>query len=788
VIQPGGLERTWSYDGTTNRLESETHPESGTTTYTYYTHAPEAEPAQATPLLRTKTDARGQTFTYSYDGNTRLTAIDAANADAHDVAILDYDDWDNRRRVRVGPAGAPRVETWFTYEDATRMTARTDALNGRTFTTGYHYDERDNLDEITYPSGRKVQYDFDNANRVAHVNGPANNPVWAHTFSYHVSGGLAGYTARNGQTTAITYEEGAGTRRRHWPRRVQSGPVDLTYGYDAAGNVGSIADGRGAGFNQGFGYDNVDRLTAVSDFGAQMFEYDPRGNRTRKNGVIHQYHATTDRLTSDGVTAFGYDDAGNMTTAGSATYTYTPYNLLETATVGGAPPTTYRYDADNQRRMREGPNGTEYFVAGPGLLPLAEYRESGGQAVLVREYLYAGTRLIASVEAASTVAFGEAIVAGQTVVKAEHLAELRREANNVRVVYGLPRATWVVDPGETAADLQGRLIRYQHVNELRAALTAIAPHNFGADLQAGNPILAAHFNAIRDRINALRAGGERYYHLDALGSVRAVADATGTTLRRHDYQPFGEEINPQAGSDARRFTEKERDTETGLDYFGARYYAQMVGRFGAIDPLMGADTALLDPQRWNRYSYVGNRPTRLIDPDGQGWLSSLVKLLVKGGDVAGTAAGVIEDASTLFSSNVNVNEGQRLLAAASLTSELLPVSGRDVRAAFQWAGRWAEGTLVLYKFDRIKSDDSLLNAGEFVLALPKRDTPFGQLRQNIEVLRDYMKLGRPIRDSHYDRKTRRLLGNDGFLKWEREYLQRNGWTFNYDSGFWEPSQ
>jgi len=485
-------------------------------------------------------------------------------------------------------------------------------LNGRTFRTGYHYDEQPGRDHV--PLGPKGAIRLRQGESDHPRNGPDNNPVWAHTFSYHVSGGLAGYPARNGQTTAITYEEGAGTKR-HWPRRVQSGPVDLTYGYDPAGNVAAIADGRGAGFTQGFGYDNVDRLTAVTDFGAQTFEYDARGNRSRKNGVIHQYHAATDRLASDGITAFGYDDAGNMTTAGSATYTYTPYNLLETATVGGAPPTTYRYDADNQRRMREGPNGTEYFVAGPGLLPLAEYRESGGQAVLVREYLYAGTRLIASVEAASTVAFGEAIVAGQTVVKAEHLAELRREANNVRVVYGLPRATWVVDPGETAADLQGRLIRYQHVNELRAALTAIAPHNFGADLQAGNPILAAHFNAIRDRINALRAGGERYYHLDALGSVRAVADATGATLRRHDYQPFGEEINPQAGSDARRFTEKERDAETGLDYFSARFLGGNNGRFTTTDPAQVTD-ALMDPQQWNKYAYARGNPLKFRDPLG----------------------------------------------------------------------------------------------------------------------------------------------------------------------------
>jgi len=113
-----------------------------------------------------------------------------------------------------------------------------------------------------------------------------------------------------------------------------------------------------------------------------------------------------------------------------------------------------------------------------------------------------------------------------------------------------------------------------------------------------------------------------YFHLDALGSVRTITSASGTIIEQHDYMPFGEEwcgpsgcTTPPAGQ-ARRFTGKERDTETGLAYFGARYYAASLGRFTTIDPLLSIKANSADPQRWNRYTYVLNNPQRHIDPNG----------------------------------------------------------------------------------------------------------------------------------------------------------------------------
>ena len=108
-----------------------------------------------------------------------------------------------------------------------------------------------------------------------------------------------------------------------------------------------------------------------------------------------------------------------------------------------------------------------------------------------------------------------------------------------------------------------------------------------------------------------------YYHLDAVGTVLAVTNEAGALVEEHDYDVFGQEVGAQAGTQPKRFAGKERDGETGWDYFGARYYGSKVGRFTTTDPVYTWKENLLDPQRWNRYAYSRNNPLRYVDPDGR---------------------------------------------------------------------------------------------------------------------------------------------------------------------------
>ena len=131
---------------------------------------------------------------------------------------------------------------------------------------------------------------------------------------------------------------------------------------------------------------------------------------------------------------------------------------------------------------------------------------------------------------------------------------------------------------------------------------------------------------------------------DSLGSTRLItAGSTGQVVKRMDFLPFGEII--PAGVDGRttaqgyestedptaptmRFTGKERDSETYLDYFGARYFSGAQGRFTSPDPFNVIDLTesketvdkfqnyISNPQRWNHYSYVLNNSLRYTDPLG----------------------------------------------------------------------------------------------------------------------------------------------------------------------------
>jgi RHS repeat-associated protein len=221
------------------------------------------------------------------------------------------------------------------------------------------------------------------------------------------------------------------------------------------------------------------------------------------------------------------------------------------------------------------------------------------------------------------------LVPGVTTVKAQHVTELRACVDDLRVEVSLARVSWtdlVVQPEQT-------WIRAVHLTELRTALHDVYVARGQSEVAYTDPALtpnstvvrAAHITEIRQA--ALRVSGVcapedcggpvntalEYFHLDALGSVRAVTDEAGVVLRRHDYFPFGEGDAPPAGDNPLGFAGKEGDPETGLSYFEARYYRAWVGRFTTVDPVVG-DTS--NPQRWNRYAYALNNPLTYSDPTG----------------------------------------------------------------------------------------------------------------------------------------------------------------------------
>ena len=114
------------------------------------------------------------------------------------------------------------------------------------------------------------------------------------------------------------------------------------------------------------------------------------------------------------------------------------------------------------------------------------------------------------------------------------------------------------------------------------------------------------------------SSGTKYYHQDQL-SNRLITDSSGNTLVQQGHFPYGENWYAKDGSgnniaaDKWQFTTYERDSESENDYAQARYNVSGLGRFSSPDPIAGSAS---DPQSLNRYSYVRNMPSMLIDPFG----------------------------------------------------------------------------------------------------------------------------------------------------------------------------
>lgn len=192
------------------------------------------------------------------------------------------------------------------------------------------------------------------------------------------------------------------------------------------------------------------------------------------------------------------------------------------------------------------------------------------------------------------------------------------------------------------------------------------------------------------RIARKNASATHYYHQDHLGSSSVVTDSSGNNVEEVHYLPFGSAwSDTNATLTTHKFTGQELDAETGLYYYGARYYNPQLGRFISADTIVGNPG---DPQDLNRYTYAGNNPLLYTDPTGHFKLSSFFKavaigvaggaaFVLSGGNpvVAGMVAGVVSGAMTGKAKNAFIG---------GVTGGLLGGFGGVVSGVFGAAGAY----------------------------------------------------------------------------------------------------
>lgn len=367
-IAQAGRTRTFGYD-TRNYLTSETHPETGTTTF--------ERDAAGNMAARIVGSLRAD---YAYDGLNRLTSVTYSDSTP---AIAQT--WSKTSKLRsVTSSAAARV---LGYDEHDNVTSESLTIASTVLSAQYGYDGNDQLATITYPvSQRVVSYSPDALGRPTQVSG------YASAVTYWPSGLVRQINYANGIVTNYDHNS------RLWPstfstRRGSAYSLNSTYGYDGAGNLTSITDTIDGNMNRSLGYDAIDRLTSASGpWGAGTVAYDGAGNITSQSFGPFSLGYTYDGLnrlasvSGSRSSTYSYDALGNISAASGATYSYDAVPNMRCVNCGGINRTDYAYDGLRNRVTVAKSGTTSYeFYSFKGEL-LVEHTPSQSNKLV--EYVY----------------------------------------------------------------------------------------------------------------------------------------------------------------------------------------------------------------------------------------------------------------------------------------------------------------------------------------------------------------------------------------------------------------
>jgi RHS repeat-associated protein len=297
---------TWktTYDADGNRI-SRTDPLNRTTTNSY----------DAADELTGVTDPSGKTTSYGYDPDGRRTS---ANYPGGTSATYEYDA-DGRLTSRTDSAGSFAK----TYDADGRVTSTTDALGQ---TVSYTYDAAGRVINRTQPGPATTTLGYDADGRITSASDAGGNATW----SYDAAGLPTGATLPDGVVLVVTSDADHRVTGLSY-KKSGSTVFSETLGYDAAGQVSSLADPTGS---HAYSYDADARLISDTTGSATTsWTYDAVGSRASQT-------------VGSSTTNYSYDAADELTTAGSTAYTYDARgNLTEINNSSGA--TTYSYDGAN---------------------------------------------------------------------------------------------------------------------------------------------------------------------------------------------------------------------------------------------------------------------------------------------------------------------------------------------------------------------------------------------------------------------------------------------------------
>jgi len=548
-------------------------------------------------LVEVYEDPAGSNYqtSYSYDVLDDLTGVSQGLQTRTFV-------YDSLKRL-TGATNPESGTVSYGYDANGNLTSKTDA---RSITTTYIYDGLDRLTTRSYSDGTPtVTYTYDSASVTNSKGRLTSVSSSVSSTNYTAYDALGRITAANqvtdGQTYVMSYgyNLAGGRTSMTYP----SGRV-ITTGYDEAGRLAGVRDqSSGIYYAGGASTDTTNRVqyaahgaVSVMKLGNGLWEHTNFNTRLQPTeiglgtsgistsvvGLTYNYGTTNN---NSNVLSVSYAGGGlNYTQS----FGYDPLNRLTSASESGSAwSQTNAYDRYGNRQIDYG--GGNYnltFSSSTNRITTSGYSyDSAGNLTNdpVHSYGFDAENKIKSVDGVSDVYRYDG--------DGNRVRKNFTSGDKLRLVYSDGRLI-------AEYDLSNGSLKKEYIYSAKGLLATVEP-----------------------------TIGTRYTTSDSLSSPRVVTDSSAGVVSRHDYLPFGEEIGAGVGGRTtgmgfnaidglrQKFTRYERDTETGLDYAGARYHSPTQGRFTSIDPVM-VSARPTNPQGWNRYSYVLNRPTSLVDPSG----------------------------------------------------------------------------------------------------------------------------------------------------------------------------
>jgi RHS repeat-associated protein len=620
---------------------------------------------------------RGASYTYDQTGiwgvnGTNMIGRLALAYDGNHVATLfSYDvmgrierQWDCLPSAWVNGANQGCDQINAQYDLAGDLT-QLQYPDGRIFTYGYNSGDQLDQVKLVYWRGNGYNYNYWSVN----------------DQNFYPSGAPKLATLGNGVVESTILNKRLQTQQDTVSNSAIGTLSDHVYNFGAQnnGNILSVADQLNPARTQSFTYDPLNRLSTASESRWGLsFTYDPWGNFlqqavTAGSANQHQYTA----LSNNRLANFSYDPAGNLLNDSLHQYVFDGKSQIAQVDSGA---TTYTYDTEGNRiRKDTGTNYTEYLYFGGNIIAerdqahnFSDYIYAGGKRIAKApayedRIQISGTNCGSCGPQSTLFTFSGLTWLPYVVQNGDRLfIRMKEDAGSGGMVLGfsdgsstrgsLPDSSGVLlNTDNASASFHVRVANLSsYAGKTVTSIAMVAETTSGAGAwqlkfkemalisadgtvhplyvnensvslttSATSGVSGAAYNIDHNQWttgSTAPNNGVYYYHGDQIGSARLMTADGGYGVWQGTFLPYGEEYNPLVTTNHYKFSGKERDSETGLDYFGARYYSNGLGRFitpdWAAKPVDVPYAVLGDPQSLNLYSYVRNIPTVNVDTDG----------------------------------------------------------------------------------------------------------------------------------------------------------------------------